>query len=134
MDEVPTRDLVVVSGDFNAYTGPADINSKHVNGSFAVNGRCANGEHSIDLAFVNRLTVSSTNAQHPPRHLVQHPPRHLVSWYYNGGVTRNEIYQILFKPLCVCSLLDYRSLRGAESGNEHGSDHVMVRDKVRLRL
>lgn len=64
----------------------------------------------------------------------QHPHRHLVTWYSNDGVTTNQIDHILVKARWASSVLDCHAYRGAETGSEHGSDHVLVRAKMRLRL
>ncbi|CAE1290471.1 unnamed protein product [Acanthosepion pharaonis] len=62
------------------------------------------------------------------------PRWHLVTWYSNDGVTRNQIDHILVKSRWASSVLDCHAFRGAEKGNEHGSDHVLFRSKMCLRM
>ncbi len=79
--EVPTGDILVVAGDWDAYTGPADDTLRHVLGSFGLGTHCSNGERLVNFATDNRLVATNTR--------FQHPRRHLVTWYSNDQRTRN---------------------------------------------
>ncbi len=68
VDEVPTGDILIVTGDWNARTGPADATSRHVLGSFVLGIRCFNRERLVNFATDNRLAVTNTRFQHPRRH------------------------------------------------------------------
>ncbi len=67
INEVPTSDILVVAGDWNARTGPVDDATRQILGRFALGPRCANGERLVDLAAANHLVVSSTRFQHRRR-------------------------------------------------------------------
>ncbi len=69
VDEIPARDILVVAGDWNARTGPADESTCHLLGRFALGNRCSNGERLVEFASTNRPVVSSTCFQHRRRHL-----------------------------------------------------------------
>ncbi len=60
VDRVPTADMLIVAGDWNARPGPMDQATRYILGKFAVGMTCANG---------HRLVVSSTRFQHPQRTL-----------------------------------------------------------------
>ncbi len=66
---VPTGDMLIVAGDWNARPGPVSA-TRHILGKFAVGTRCSNGDHLVNFAL-----VSSTH--------FQHPQRHLVTWFSN---------------------------------------------------
>ncbi len=70
VENVPTGDILVVAGDWNARTGPADEISRQVLGNFGLVTPCANGGHLVNFATANRLVVTNTRFQHPRRHLV----------------------------------------------------------------
>ncbi len=82
VDETPASDILVVAGDWNARTGPADESTRHLLGRFALGNRCSNGERLVEFASANRLVVSSTR--------FQHRKRHLETWFSNDGRTRNQ--------------------------------------------
>ncbi len=67
---LPTGDILIVAGDWNARTGPVDDTSRHELGSFGLGTRCSNGERLVNFATDNRLVVTNTRFQQPRRHLV----------------------------------------------------------------
>ncbi|VDN51633.1 unnamed protein product [Dracunculus medinensis] len=60
--------------------------------------------------------------------------KHLVTWNSPDNQYFNRIDYILISHHWKDSVLDSRSYRGAETGNLHGSDHVMARAKIRIKL
>ncbi len=113
-------------GNWNTRPGPVDTAARHILGKFAVGTRCANGDRLVNFASTNRLVVSSIR--------FQHPQRHLVTWFSNNGRTRNQIDHMLVWSRWVSSMIDCRAYNGAQTGSEHGLDHVMVRARLRLRM
>ncbi len=67
VDNVPAGDSLVVAGDWNARTGPADETSRQVLGNFGLGTRCANGQ----LRY--RQPIGGDE--------------HLVTWYSNEQQT-----------------------------------------------
>ena len=63
VDRSPSTDLLVVAGDWNARNGPADENTRHVLGRFALGTRCDNGDHLVTSAVTNRLVVTNTRSR-----------------------------------------------------------------------
>lgn len=126
VDGIPSNDILVVAGDWNARTGPATETVRRVLGRFALGRRCDNGERLVNFAASNRLVVMNTRFQHP-----QHQ---LVTWYSNDGRTTNQIDYILARSRWASSVLDARAYHGADTGGKCGSDHVLVRATLRIRL
>ena len=126
VNTVPRRDMLIIAGDWNARTGPADATTNHIIGKFGLGQRCENGDRLINFADLNRLCISSTR--------FQHPRRHLLTWYSNDGRTAHQIDHILIRSRWASSIEDCRAYRGAETGNKGGSDHMLVRAKLKLHL
>ncbi len=125
-DAVPTGDMVIVAGDWNARPGPVDAATRHILGKFAVGTRCANGDRLVNFASANRLVVSSTR--------FQHPQRHLVAWFSNDGRTRNQIDHMLVRSRWASSVVDCRAYNGAQTGSEHDLGYAMVQARLCLRM
>nr|VZI24942.1 unnamed protein product [Spirometra erinaceieuropaei] len=64
----------------------------------------------------------------------QHRKKHLLTWYSNDGRTASQIAYILVSSRFRSWVHDSRSMRGAETGNAHGSDHVLVRTRLKVHL
>ncbi|CAI9726958.1 Hypothetical predicted protein [Octopus vulgaris] len=104
VDDVPSSDVPIVAGDWNARTGPADDTTRHILGRFALGARCDNGERLMSFKEANRLIVTNIRFQHP-RH-------HLITWRSNDGRTANQIDYILVRSRWASSVMDSRAFRG----------------------
>ena len=123
---VPTSDMLIFAGDWNARPGHNDEYSRPYLGNYSIGDQCSNGARMLDFAMSNQLVVSSSR--------FRHPDRHLITWYSNDGVTKAQLDHVLVRARWASCVLDCRAYRGAETGSEFGSDHVLVRAKLRLRL
>ncbi len=65
---VPTGDMLIVAGDWNARPGPVDPATRHILGKFAVGTRCANGDRLVN--FASALKHSLPTPTTPPCHMV----------------------------------------------------------------
>nr|VZI36934.1 unnamed protein product [Spirometra erinaceieuropaei] len=126
VERLPRRDLLIVAGDWNGRTGPGDPTTSHLLGRFGLGSRCENGERLLNFADRNRLLVTNT--------CFQHRKKHLLTWYSNDGRTASQIDYILVSSRFRSWVHDSRSMRGAETGNAHGSDHVLVRTRLKVHL
>ncbi|BHF78953.1 hypothetical protein SprV_0602207000 [Sparganum proliferum] len=126
VERLPRRDLLIVAGDWNGRTGPGDPTTSHLHGRFRLGSRCENGERLLNFADRNRLLVTNT--------CCQHRKKHLLTWYSNDGRTASQIDYILVNSRFRSWVHDSRSMRGAETGNAHGSDHVLVRTRLKVHL
>nr|VZI49150.1 unnamed protein product [Spirometra erinaceieuropaei] len=126
VERLPRRDLLIVAGVWNGRTGPGDPTTSHVLGRFGLGSPCENGDRLLNFADQNRLLVTNT--------CFQHRKKHLLTWYSNDGRTASQIDYILVSSRFRSWVHDSRSMRGAETGNAHGSDHVLVRTRLKAYL
>ena len=126
MDDTPSQDHLLLAGDWNARVGKADSTNEKILGLYGVGERCENGDRLVRFASFNRLCVASTN--------FRHPKNKLLTWFSNDGRTSSQIDHILVRQKHTRTVVACRSYKGAETGNAHGSDHVLVRAQLMLRL
>lgn len=124
--QVPSSDMLIVAGDWNARAGKSDGLSQGAVGKFGLGDRCTNGDRMVNFATSNKLVLTNTR--------FDHPVHHITTWYSNDGRTSSQIDYIMVRSRWSCCVLDSRVFRGAETGNLNGSDHMLVRAKLRLRL
>ncbi|BHF85124.1 hypothetical protein SprV_1002828300 [Sparganum proliferum] len=125
-DRLPRRDFLIVAGDWNGRTGPSDPTTSHLHGRFRLGFRRENGERLLNFADRNRLLVTNT--------CFQHLKKHLLTWYSNDGRTASQIDYILVSSRFRSWVHNSRSMRGAETDNAHGSDHILVRTRLKVHL
>lgn len=113
LDRLPRQDVVVVGGDFNARVGGA--HSLHHSSN-------DNGQRLEDLCGVHDLSIGGT--------MFAHKDHHKGTWRSPDGKTVTQIDHICVGRKWRSSLLDVRVLRSADIG----SDHYLVRAKLRIRL
>lgn len=82
----------------------------------------SNGQRLIDLACSKNMVISSTYFLH--RNI------HKKTWASLDGHTFNQINYVLIRRRWASSILDVRTLRGAN----WDSDHYLVRVKYRCRI
>ncbi|BHF67063.1 hypothetical protein SprV_0301008600 [Sparganum proliferum] len=122
----PSRDLLIVAGDWNGQTGHGDPTKSHLLGCFGLGSRGENGERLLNFADRNRLLVTNT--------CFQHQKKYLLTWYSNDSHTTSQIDYILVSSRFRNWVYDSRSMRGVETGNAHGSDHVLVRTRLKFHF
>nr|VZI48162.1 unnamed protein product [Spirometra erinaceieuropaei] len=126
VERLPCRDLLIIDGDWNGRTGPGVPTTSHLLGRFGLGSRCENGERWLNFADRNRLLVTNT--------CFQNRKKHLLTWYSNVGHTASQIDYILVSSRFRSWVHDSRSMRGAETGSTHGSDHILVRPRLKVHL
>ena len=116
LSSIPSSDLFVISGDFNARVG-SDLSSwNSVIGSHGV-GECNdNGERLLDFCAGNQLIVTNT--------WLPHKLLHKATWFRNGNRSRtgHMIDHVLVNKCFCTSVLDTRVYRSTF----HESDHELV--------
>ncbi|BHF85885.1 hypothetical protein SprV_1002905900 [Sparganum proliferum] len=125
-DRLPRRDFLIVAGDWSGRTGPSDPTTSHLLSRFGLGSRCESGERLLNFADRNRLLVTNT--------CFQHRKKHLLTWYSNDGHTASQIDYILVSSRFRSWVHNSRSMCGAENGNAHGSDHILVRTRLKVHL
>lgn len=121
-DRCPDHDIKIVLGDFNAKLGKENIFGPTV-GKFSLHEETSdNGMRLTDFAAAKNMVVSSTK--------FRHLDIHKATWLSPDQKTRNQIDHVVIDGRHSSSVLDVRSIRGANID----SDHYLVAAKVRTRL
>ncbi len=126
VDEITDSDILVVAGDWNARTGPADEFMRHLLGRFGLRNHCSNDERLLQFASAHSLVVSSIR--------FQNRYRGLETCSFNDGRTRNQIDYVLLRARWASSVLDCRSYRGADTGSAYNTEHALDCASIRLGL
>ena len=126
VSQVPNGDLLIIAGDWNARPGKADDNNRHIIGKFSIGKRCENGDRLLRFGDRNDLFVASTR--------FRHPKKHLLTWYSRDNRTASQIDHVLVRSRWASAVEDCRAYRGAETGNANGSDHMLVRARIKIHL
>lgn len=126
LDEVfercPRHDVKVVLGDFNAKVGKEGIFGPAVGNHSLHESTSDNGMRLIDFAVARNMVVSSTR--------FKHRSIHKATWLSPDQKTRNQIDHVLIDGRHSSSVMDVRTIRGANID----SDHFLVAAKLRTRL
>ncbi|MDA8001968.1 MAG: reverse transcriptase domain-containing protein [Alphaproteobacteria bacterium] len=124
LSSVPSSDLLVILGDFNARVGSDHSSWDSVIGPHGI-GECnENGERLLDFCASNQLVVSNT--------WFQHKPLHQVTWFRNGDRSRpgHMIDYVLVNKRFRTSVMDTRVYRSTL----HESDHELVVSSLRFKI
>jgi len=122
VDGASKRGLFILAGDLNAQIGNARSGWGEVRGKYGSGTLNDNGLRLLSFASFNSLVVCNS--------LFRHKPIHQLSWYSRALKTASMIDYFLVNRRFKSSVHDVRVMRGAEVG----SDHHMVRCKIRLKL
>jgi endonuclease/exonuclease/phosphatase family metal-dependent hydrolase len=109
-------------GDFNAKVGREDIFKPTIGNESSHKISNDNGVRVVNFATSKNLVVKST--------LFPHRSIHKYTWTSPDGQTHNQIDHVLIDRRWHSSILDVRSLRGADCD----TDHYLVVAKIRDRL
>lgn len=121
-DQCPRYDVKIVLGDFNAKVGREGLFGPAV-GKFSLHANTSdNGYRLIDFAVARNMVISSTR--------FQHLDIHKATWLSPDQNTANQIDHVLIDGRHSSSILDVRTIRGANMD----SDHYLVAAKVRTRI
>lgn len=122
LDKVPKHDLIVVMGDLNAKVGESNEGCEDIMGIHGIGTINDNGDRLVSFAAFNNLIITGT--------IFPHRIGHKQTWISPDGTTRNQIDHVLVSRQHRTSVLDTRAMRGADVG----SDHHLVRTKLKLKL
>ncbi|XP_065355626.1 craniofacial development protein 2-like [Calliphora vicina] len=120
--DVPSGDILVLMGDFNAQLGPCNINLERVMGSQGMGRMNVNGELFAELCAKHNLTIGGT--------IFPHKRIHKVTWVSPDHRTETQIDHIAISRKWRGSLLDVRNRRGADGSSDH---HLLV-GVIRLKI
>ena len=122
LDKTPRHDILLLMGDFNAKVGSDNSGLEGCMGKEGMGERNDNGQRFADLCLENGLVIGGT--------IFQHKSIHKLTWISPDGRTRNQIDHIAINQKWRGSMMDVKTLRGADVG----SDHSPVLCKIRLKL
>ncbi|XP_063677758.1 uncharacterized protein LOC134813809 [Bolinopsis microptera] len=122
-DSLPSHDVKILLGDFNAKIGRDNSSWSGVIGGESLHETSSNnGLRLLDFCAMYQLTVGGT--------LFQHKDIHKGTWRSPNGRTVNQIDHVCISTKWSHSLLDVRTYRGADIG----SDHYLVKSPMRIKL
>lgn len=116
------QDAKIIVGDFNTKVGREALSRPTTGPHSAHDLSNENGLHTIDFAVSRGIVIAST--------LFPHKAAHKYTWRSPDGSTLNQIDHILVESRHVSSIMDVRTMRGADID----SDHFLVRMKYKARL
>jgi endonuclease/exonuclease/phosphatase family metal-dependent hydrolase len=118
----PKYHMKVLTGDFNAKLGREDTFKPTIGNESLHEDSNDNGIRIVNFAISKNLVVQST--------MFPHRNIHKYTWTCPDGKTHNQIDHVLIDRRWHSSILDVRSLRGADCD----TDHYLVVAKVTERL
>lgn len=107
---IPRRDILLIAGDRNAHTEPADEYNHHTNNLASVS------DETIANSW-SRLRISMDYWSSPKP--FQHPKKYLLTWHSNGVRAPRRISYTLVRSVLSSSIEDCRAYRGRKR-NRHG--------------
>ena len=122
IETVPQHDILVVMGDANAKVGNSNDGWERIMGKEGLGTMNENGMRLAEMCALNNLVVGGT--------LFKHQNIHKYTWESPNGRDKNQIDHVLVNSRYRRSLLDVRTMRGADAN----SDHHLVMAKIRLKL
>lgn len=122
LNSCPRHDIKIILGDLNAKIGK-EAEFQSISGKHSLHHESnENGLRVISFAAAHDMVVASTRFPHKDIH------KH--TWRTPDGKTYNQIDHVLVNSRHISSVLDVRSMRGANID----SDHYLVVIKVRCRI
>ena len=121
IDSISKRDIILITGDFNAKVGGQSTN-KNVMGNCGLGNQNERGEMLIYFCQENHLIILNTFFK-------QHP-RRLYTWTSPDHNTMNQIDYILVQKRWRSSFMSAKTYPGADCG----TDHQLLISTMKLKL
>ncbi|BFY99382.1 hypothetical protein BsWGS_02422 [Bradybaena similaris] len=121
IDQIPSNDILFIMGDFNAKVG--EEITQNVTGRFGLGTRNEAGENLVNFCAGNDLYVANT--------MFQQPKRRLYTWTSPNGLYRNQIDYFLCANRWKSSVVNCKTLPGAECGTDH--ELLIAEMKIKLK-
>jgi hypothetical protein len=121
LDDCPSKDIVMVAGDFNAKVGANTLDSE-VCGQYGLGELNGAGERLLNFCYDNNMYITNT--------AFQHHARRRYTWQSPGGRHKNQIDYILIERRWLRCVTNARAYPGIDCG----SDHNLVGVTVKLRI
>ena len=124
IDQIPTSDVLVLLGDFNARVGRRDPENDLWRGTLGVHGldeRNDAGEEFLEFCATNQLTIMNS--------WFQKKEIHLGTWMHPATKKHHMIDFVIMRASQKMLCMDVRVMKGANCW----SDHRMVRARLRIK-
>lgn len=122
LNDIGTRDLIILMGDFNAKIGAQNEGYESVMGKHGVGTMNENGEMFAETCVNNNLVIGGS--------VFPHKTIHKITWVSPDHVTENQIDHICINKKFRRTMEDVRTRRGPDAASDH---HLLV-GKFKLRL
>ena len=122
LDRRGTKDITILTGDFNAKIGMDNTGYEDIMGTHGLGQMNENGERFADLYALNQLVIGGS--------IFPHKCIHKATWISPNHITENQIDHICISRKFRRSWQDVRVMRGADVS----SDHHLLMTTVKLRL
>jgi len=120
--KVPKKNLILMSGDWNAKVGNDNTGWNSVMGRYGFGDRNERGERLLEFATTHRLFICNTR--------FQHKADRKWTWESPDGVHKNMIDLILVQQRWKSSVINCRTFQSADIG----SDHSLVLCDIKLHF
>uniref|UniRef100_H2YWZ5 Reverse transcriptase domain-containing protein n=1 Tax=Ciona savignyi TaxID=51511 RepID=H2YWZ5_CIOSA len=121
IDSIPSRDVKLLMGDFNAKVGSQNISNSTL-GRYGLGQLNERGENLVEFCSTNNLSITNT--------MFKHHPRHLYTWVSPDQKTRNQIDYILLGQKWRSAVKNVRTRPGADCN----SDHQLLAADIKFNL
>ena len=120
-DSVPSQDVLIICGDFNAKVGDKTIEPS-VMGDNGLGEANEPGKRLIEFCCENNLVITNT--------LFKNHSRKKYTWISPDGITKNQIDYILVSRRWRTNIKNCHTYPGADCG----SDHQLLMSKMRIKV
>ncbi|CAF2102429.1 unnamed protein product [Rotaria magnacalcarata] len=120
--QTPKKDIVIITGDWNAKVGTDNTNWKSVMGKYGYGDRNERGERLLEFAALHNLYMCNTR--------FQQKPSRKWTWASPDGVHKNMIDLVLIQNRWKSAVANCRTFQSADIS----SDHSLVLCNIKLKL
>ena len=122
LTKIHKKDVVIITGDWNAKVGCDNINWKTVMGQYGYGNRNERGERLLEFATAHNLYICNTR--------FQQKSNRKWTWASPDGVHKNMIDLVLIQQRWISAVINCRTFQSADIS----SDHSLVMCNIKLRL
>lgn len=115
LTETPTKDTLLMMGDFNAQIGCENQGYEHIMGKHGLGSCTENGDLFLELCLNHDLKIGGS--------IFPHKKNHKTTWKSPRGNAENQIDHICISRSDCNIICDVRNKRSAEIGSDH---HLLV--------
>ncbi|CAF2041487.1 unnamed protein product [Rotaria magnacalcarata] len=122
LTQTPKKDIIIVTGDWNAKIGSDNTHWESVMGRYGYGDRNERGDRLLEFAAIHNLYICNTR--------FQQKSNRKWTWASPDGVHKNMINLVLIQKRWKSSVTNCRTFQSADIS----SDHSLVLCNIKLRL